>query len=275
MTDVTCTGSKDHEGDDASEPPLLDLAQFKSLHTLSWKGPCSRDDFEALSECLNVNAHRLKNLTIDLIDESEAIKRYRSDSSRRVNIIEPNFFRDFFFGRDDDDETSLGHFPRLESLSLTEMCFECTYQDMPNAFNFRALRSLTLRNCSHVVDMLKNLAQDELTHLTFFELELDGTDDLSGDNGASFSNFFRGFQGLRSICLLLHGLEDWSNIARGIQHHNSTLKHLVLHERANDGGEDFDRGIPLYQDELNDVTCSPNIEFLGVSTFDFNDLLVW
>jgi hypothetical protein len=74
ITDDSCYCSRDGQNP-------LDLSQFCHLRDLSWTGLQSKEDFDALRECLGVDAHHLKSLSLHLSDWEKADEFWFLDCS--------------------------------------------------------------------------------------------------------------------------------------------------------------------------------------------------
>jgi len=136
ITDGSCYYSRD-----AQNP--LDLSQFHHLREISWTGLQSKEEFDALRECLGVNAHHLKSLSLHLGDwEMAAFWFVDPWKFIEDGIDSNNFFASDIMGLQ-PNKPGLS-FPSLQSLSLTHLSFTFAIYELSMAFNFSGLRKLKL-----------------------------------------------------------------------------------------------------------------------------------
>jgi hypothetical protein len=150
----------------------LDLSHFNHIIEFSWTGVQSKEDFEALRDCLRINAQHLKSLSLNLIDWEKADdfwfidhSRFTGDGSRSRN----------FFVTDiislEQSKTGLS-FPSLESLSLSALSFESAINDIFLAFNFSGLRKLMLWKCKGILDLLDKWVDSDEEDICLTSLEI-------------------------------------------------------------------------------------------------------
>jgi hypothetical protein len=246
----------------------LDLSKFVRVTKFSWIGIQSKADFESLRTCLRLNALHLKTLNLNLIAWEKADELGFTDHSRFVGDGKrsKNFFATDTIGPE-QNKPGLS-FPSLESLSLSEVPFKSAINELHSAFDFSALRTLRLWNCSGALDLLERLIGSQQTirlssleivvhpeHATYMEDEL-------------ASKFLQAFTGLEDLYLSLPAL-DWRLIADSAAGHISTLKRVVFHGRDIEVNDDLDYfevcdGSVEWSAEMGALLVRANCDVVGI-----------
>ena len=117
----------------------IDLTPFAHLHTLSWTG-IHRSQFRVVERALRALSRQLVTLELDYLSMT-ANRDAEVDQS-----LEPSYLTSFFLSlkRNADDVP----FPKLKSLSLTNIILETTYgAELASALNIPRLTTLKLKLC--------------------------------------------------------------------------------------------------------------------------------
>ena len=215
----------------------MDLSAFSNLHEFSWIGPQSREDFEALKDCLQNNAAHLKVLRLDPADWETAddfwfigYSRHDGNGSRSSN-----FFATDVMGL--QQYTAELPFLSLQTLSISALSFNSAVDDLSSAFRLSELRQLRLWNCPGAMDLLDDIVDSQqILHLVSLEIVV-GIEEDTDLEEITLSRLLQTFSGLRDLYISLSTFE-WSAIADAIMNHLSTLKRLVLHARTIDTDSD-------------------------------------
>jgi len=229
----------------------------------------SKEEFDALRECLGVNAHHLKSLSLHLSDWKTADDFWFLDHTRLMEdgIRSNNFFASDIMGLQ-PNKPGLS-FPSLQSLSLTHLSFASAIYELSMAFNFSGLRKLKLWNCQGTFDLLDNIVDSQqIIRLDSLELVVNAKQHTDLEE-ISTSKFLQAFSGLRDLYLLLPLLE-WDVIANSVIGHLSTLKRLVLHARTTDiydglvRFEEHGDGDVDWNNELACIFVRANCDMVGI-----------
>lgn len=240
ITDGTCP----HAGQ-----RLEGLSCFTALTELEWEGIQHPAEVGALRDCLRQNSRHMKTLSIGFLSVSDPPGR---DGYVDPLGLSPSSFRD---GR---PELDMDAYALLASLTLSRVSFPSALIPGAQQSPFRSLQALTLRDCPNELHFLQFLARSSTPiFLRHFEISSDYLREPGEPvTFIAIIEFLLSFRGLQYLYLkisnfprLLPGLDD------AIDHHRSTLRGLVFHERrltAIDSERIFE--------ELRDVTVtSPTI----------------
>lgn len=203
---------------------LEGLSDFSCLKTLAWEGIQHAREIETLRQCIYRNWSHLTNLSIGF-SSSAASRALRWET---IGLHRPEILN--FEESTADQSTSLSP---LSTLSLSKVTLP-TELSLYGSF-FRSLRSLTLRDCSNQLNLLRWLSRPPTSpQLEHVELCIDYLLFEPGEDCAfdALVEFLFSFQGLKSLHLKLSNFPTWEfPLQNAIRHHRSSLKRLVYHER--------------------------------------------
>lgn len=201
-----------------------DLTKFVNIRSFSWTGPQSKEDFDAIKDCLAANAGHLEVLNLDLMDWSKADDFWYIDHTRWLD--EPtrrkNFFADDILGLplDADRRSSGVCFPVLRHLLLGQVSFDSAITRLVNAFSIFQLKQLKLWNCPQTVKLLEHLTEARQ------DLELESLEVTCGYEYATMMTRWdwslrfphscgssHVLETCTSACLLCSGMRSWTPFA--------------------------------------------------------------
>jgi hypothetical protein len=228
------------------------------------------EEWDALRFLILGHAHQLERLEIDFLHWNDDSEEYRLCG----RPIPPNYLATGFFHIELGKEKVV--LPVLKTLSLSSVSFWRGSAELARAMNMRNLRSLKLRNCQGVNELLDMLAHSpEIIHLKSFELTQRSTKSRNQQDNwkiQNLVNFLESFEGLEELCILSDPSEDpidedyWWSILR----HKATLKRLVHHQRQVElgyGGRPESYFIhdisPFYGDISHVFMLMPSLDFMG------------
>ncbi|KIW41284.1 uncharacterized protein PV06_06856 [Exophiala oligosperma] len=204
-----------------------DLTKFVNIRSFSWTGPQSKEDFDAIKDCLAANAGHLEVLNLDLMDWSKADDFWYIDHTRWLD--EPtrrkNFFADDILGLplDADRRSSGVCFPVLRHLLLGQVSFDSAITRLVNAFSIFQLKQLKLWNCPQTVKLLEHLTEARQ------DLELESLEVTCGD---------------LYLCL---PIVQWDEVVDSVCSHLETLERVTIHART----VDIDDESPYFEEEAD------------------------
>lgn len=218
-----------------------------------------------MSDCLRANSKHLRKLLLDSVQYIEAyaqIQSYCGGSLHEPSDVIERFLPDL--------KLSIINkvFPNLQSLTLSGLPIKITSLDASPTMDISRLHTLVLRNCVHMGQLLQSITCcNESIHLNTLELTQDGVTGFDTAISIYVSGFLTSFRGLKSLYILLNDPDEatWCEIVVGVMHHCSSLKRLVLHERACSFDENrFDMDLTMDLSERKQL-CSLDLDFLGTS----------
>lgn len=228
------------------------LSELSCLTTLAWEGIQHPSEIESLRQCIDRNWGHLTDLSIGFISSAAS----RALCWETFGLYRP----EISVSKDKFAERSMSFSP-LSALSLSKVTLPSELSLY--GFMFRSLRTLTLRDCSNQVHLLRWLAQSPASlQLEHFEACIDPLIFEPGEDCgfAALVEFLLSFQGLKSLHLKLSNFPTWGlALQDAIRHHRRTLKKLVYHERQleridDDGLFEDDRDVlPYWISNLSDV----------------------
>jgi hypothetical protein len=203
----------------------VDGLAFKQLRHLSWAALRSVEDCGALSVMIRQNAHHLKGLEVDFMHWSEEAIFLPVDHPDTEN-----YFTRYILGVSVDNPAVI--LPVLESLRLSSISIDEATEEIQSALHLSNLRTLKLCDCSGTEKLLKGIISSG-PNLKLASLEVQITEDVSNfDIGDTLMEFLSAFNGLEEIYLMYPGPTETEDILCSLIHHKSTLRRLVLHQRA-------------------------------------------
>ena len=217
-----------------SSSEIVVLSNFPKLRKFSWKGLNTTEELESLRGLFISNFRVLEDLELDFIDW----RLVTIDDVQMQSLFDepPPSFTDLILPH--KANRVVQQFKSLKRLALSEFCFEAETKSIARAFNVRNLRSLTMRNCTGILTFLSTIVDAGLIlRLTSLELIIeDEAVEHDGTLKSPLLSFLQSFQGLEHFHLMLRAdiltPYVWSfSYWNAIQHHSSTLKSLVYHER--------------------------------------------
>ena len=213
---------------------IIVLSKFPKLRQFSWKGLHLTEEMAALRGLFENNFRVLEDIELDFIHW----RQVRIDDKLMSSLWDhsPPSFTDLILPHNMD--RNIQEFQSLKRLALSEFRFEAETKGITRAFNISNLRSLTLRNCPGILTFLSTIVDAGMV-LRLTSLELTIEDEAVENEGTLKSpliSFLESFQGLEHFHLMLRAdiltPYSWSFCYwNAIQHHSSTLKSLVYHER--------------------------------------------
>jgi hypothetical protein len=229
-----------------------DLTKFVSIRNFSWIGPQSKEDFDAIKDCLAANAGHLEVLNLDLIDWPKADQFWYLDHTRGPDesTRRKNFFAEDVLGLSlDADERSSGVcFPVLQNLLLGQMSFDSAISRLASAFSMFQLKQVKLWNCPQTAKLLKYLTEAR-QDLELVSLEVTcgygfGDSDDTWELEFTVPPFLRKLSGLKDLYLCLP-IVDWDDVADSVRMHLDTLERVAIHART----IDIDDESPYFEEE--------------------------
>jgi hypothetical protein len=249
---------------------MLDLIQFDSLQSFTWRG-IRGDGFDALSEFVKADRRALTTLQLDFVDwiRVEKAWNYHQRATRRRSPPGPDniFARDILHIHGGHDKT---FFPSLTTLELFAVSFASAGLEMMH--NMRNLRRLKLWNCpSSLILLNKNVDRAQTPRLKSFELALD-IDCVHSHLGLErevelpVARFLHAFDGLEDLSIMLPQPTTWDIVIRGVWRHRLTLTRLTLHDRDIDSDEDsvVDGDIP-WNEQRHILHRDTRLSYIGTS----------
>ena len=222
---------------DCMEWTGTDLSPFRHLQSFCWRGPRVDDLCYAVDAAIQNNRTSLTHLELDFVDWPRLRDKLNPLLDDELNVI-PGWDADFFGTKILCMDKVLPErplFSAMVSLSLSSVPltgFEA------HAFDFRALRSLTLRKCPGL-----HLFLAETNRITFksplrlktFEIHHIASRDqeVSTAEHDALLGFIGSFEGLHELFLSLPRPIDtlalWNKV---VKQHGATLKRFVHHQRS-------------------------------------------
>lgn len=247
ITDGACDMTMEGEN-------IYDLTKFVNIRSFSWTGPQSKEDFDAIKDCLAANAEHLEALNLNLMNWSKADDFWHLDHTRWSE--EPtrrlNFFAEDILGLSLDADGRGGGvcFPVLQKLLLGQVSFDSAISRLVNAFSIFRLKQLKLWNCPEMVGLLEHLT-DARQDLELVSLEVACGYQYDDDNATwelefAVPPFLRKLSRLRDLYLCLP-LVQWDEVADSVCSHLETLERVAIHART----IDMDDESPYFEEEVD------------------------
>ncbi|KAI9714905.1 MAG: hypothetical protein M1820_000194 [Bogoriella megaspora] len=192
---------------------------------------------------------RLTHLELNLLSVTQVDQSWAFSQVDQDGQLCANFFVNYLRGLSNkgiDFKLSA-----LKMLSLSHMPFNNAEEDMAAAFNFGGLKSLTLRQCSGVEELLDFLVESEQEiQFTSLELQCGSIDPMFEEQNTSVIDFLEQFSGLEEFYLGESNIMDTESLWRALGGHIPTLKRFVHHRcYVVDTGEHVP-GLIKYQDTM-------------------------
>ena len=214
------------DDDWASSP----LAMFISLREISWKGLQSRGECHALRAFLQVHHDQLESLELDFMFWGELMENLESSYYADGPAEDQSYLlQDLIFPqRDDNYQNFLNN---LQKLSLRGASFDGSWEHILRAFNMENVEELRLIDCRLTVEMLHELALDDITlEAGRVELVIDSPE-MDDPHPDPVHDFLAVFWTLEDLFLLFDTeFADWCYVKMILQHRD-TLRRLVYHRR--------------------------------------------
>ena len=224
ITDPSC------DNDIASDFPV-DLAAFRNLKSISWKGLRVEQDFTSLGKAMQRNRYKVLELELDLFDWDEMAESLDIDEDDTGSY---NYFVHGVLGiRPDDADIT---FPALQVLSLSAVSLRSAGKELARALDINLLQSLKLRLCPGWEEFLDCLACSGHP-IMLKNLEVQSSEpvaDVGSDGARELSAFVDAFQGLRELFISIDGPVYSQDILRSAIRHKSTLRRFAYHVRSID-----------------------------------------
>ena len=236
----------------------IDLGRFRSLRDISWTGLQDINDFNALSDALEMNAGHLARLHVDFVNRTQ--DEWDGDNSASL-------FAELIL------KLPAGHcevmFPSLQTLSLGSISLRGAEEKLVHALNLWKLSSLTLRRCLGSEDLLEAIVDTNQTiEMSSLEISCEVSDDQYSINSALVV-FLAGAKGLKDLFVALPAkdnmtLEFWNAVAANLPQ----LARFVYHERGpyvgEEDWEDGEDGASQYDYEIDFHNLSLSPEDIAV-----------
>jgi hypothetical protein len=213
---------------------LEGMSRLTCLTAFEWEGLQHPSEVDLLRRCIRQNWSCLDQLSIGFVPsafaralcwQSLGLQRPELEDGGRGTGVTTN------------EDTGIANPTALSALSTLSLSKVTLPLDISSGHNaiFYSLRSLTLRDCPNQLHLVQLLSWSQKPlRLTHFEFSFDYLLHEPGE-GCGLSavvRFLCSFRGLQHLHLRLSNFpSSKSHIQDTIQHHQTTLKSLVYHER--------------------------------------------
>ncbi|KAL3444101.1 hypothetical protein BJX65DRAFT_311241 [Aspergillus insuetus] len=223
------------------------LHLLKELRSLSWKGTSGIDDhveydeYALIYKALVANSAHLQSLELEIFD-SESTEWCSLDEITGSLFEEPV------------------RLSRLQHLSLSYLSLNSTYDNMMIPFCMEKLKSLKLRSCARIPELLEHLA-DWDTSLKLRSFEVVFGDDWGVNH--SLRQFFGSFQGLEEIYITTPRAchITYDKLLRVlIRCHRESLRRLILDKSPGEGLKPEKPNPSVFHDTFRQMT----LEFVAI-----------
>ncbi|KAM5432202.1 hypothetical protein McanCB56680_001925 [Microsporum canis] len=199
------------------------LAPFTKLTSLSWHGLRPDIDFISIWKCFSVCSLQLIYLDLDYYSQSRTAAHgfeiWDDGGYEMQKILRPLSEGEQLF------------FPELRGLSLSGISLSFAEERLESAFDFQYLRSLKLRFCPGLEELLAHL-QSAVGAMYLEKLEIQTSNDHFNDElELAIPNFLDIIEGLQELFISTCHPDDTLPIWCSIFRHHLTLKNVVYHRR--------------------------------------------
>ena len=222
--------------------------ECKNLRRLSWIDTVRNSQYEALRELLKNNAPHLESLEISHSLAWPAI----SNQDFLHTILSCGV-----------EQTGV-RFPKMSSLSLSNVSFFETQSDMLLGCNFSHLQSLKLLDCAGTTQCLGSLL-DGIERIKIKVLEISTDERRCYDN---VIRFLAKCDSLEDLCLLTRPFKRTSDYWASVLTLKSPLKRFVFHERLEFQGTRSFRDTRPFQIQQRAMNLVPDYPELVYNAFE-------
>ncbi|OAQ62501.1 F-box-like domain-containing protein [Purpureocillium lilacinum] len=196
----------------------IDLASFRNLRDLCWKGP-RPEDLDTLAIAIRTNSQHLQSLQLDFVDWQELRENlgYIGDEEDENGIAAPNIFVYGILGLSDRSPRPI--LPAIRTLDLSHVPVAAA---MVRVLNFNSLQSLTLRMCPGMDQFLKRILQSKL-RIRLERLEIQEAEGRGSALG-HVPDYLDAFEGLTELCLGQTGSAAALDLLKRIRRRHATLR---------------------------------------------------
>ncbi|EEQ31367.1 conserved hypothetical protein [Microsporum canis CBS 113480] len=195
------------------------LAPFTKLTSLSWHGLRPDIDFISIWKCFSVCSLQLIYLDLDYYSQSRTAAHgfeiWDDGGYEMQKILRPLSEGEQLF------------FPELRGLSLSGISLSFAEERLESAFDFQYLRSLKLRFCPGLEELLAHL-QSAVGAMYLEKLEIQTSNDHFNDElELAIPNFLDIIEGLQELFISTCHPDDTLPIWCSIFRHHLTLKNVI------------------------------------------------
>ncbi|OJZ90978.1 hypothetical protein ASPFODRAFT_215217 [Aspergillus luchuensis CBS 106.47] len=244
------------------------LSKFACLRSISWADLCYEHHVRELCLALKSNAFHLTQMDLGVTDISGDEVTQSIQSMLAKEILDMYDLRTAF------------RFPVLQYLSFYHMDLTPISHVLSSIFNITSLQSLSLRLCKSwehaLLNFLNSGSRMALKSLTL-EVHMRRAEE---DSVLAIPAFLKSFEGLEELYISVPCFKSPVPVWRSVFTHKKTLRKLVCQQLHIDGYQSEEHGLYLgttgFLEQLTGADqnpfVNPKIEFLGISSNDFDTL---
>ncbi|PSN67578.1 hypothetical protein BS50DRAFT_664867 [Corynespora cassiicola Philippines] len=207
------------------------LQIFAHLKKLSWRGPISGSQMEALGTTLQQISAQLVELKLENASGQRVLPESDTTWPTGVYLSEiPSVYSVLGLSID-----KILVFQSLQLLSFTALSFKPETLAIVQALATASLRSLTIRFCTGWEEFLQQLCPPKT--LKALEIQYAVAQETAISENM-IAGFLERFKGLEELSLLTSVSGDVVRLWRAASHHKETLKRFVHHQRTIDAEEE-------------------------------------